>query len=428
MKYLLFLLLFCLPSMKAEAQLYFPPVFGSSWATTPPSELGWCQDSIDVLYDFLENSDTKAFILLKKGKIVLEKYFGTFTADSLWVWNSAGKTLTALAIGIAQEEGHLNIHDTTAQYLGNGWTNLTPEQEEKITIRHQLTMTSGLTDTGDIYCTDPSCLNYMADPGTRWAYHNGPYTLLDGVIENVTGMTLNQWVNQKICSPIGMSGFYYPFGYNNVFISNARSMARFGLLLEGEGIWNGNPVLDDPQYFQEMTTPSQTINPSYGYLTWLNGQSSFMIPQLQFSFSGNTIPNAPNDVFASLGKNGQIINVAPGDSIVFIRMGATQGNSLVGNQYNDTIWMHINNLSCPLETAENIFHTLRIVPNPVNSFPVTIEGLQPDDLVYATDLSGKRIPCSRNGISIHPETQEPGIYLITINRSGHTKTLRLLVN
>ncbi|HNR86278.1 MAG TPA: serine hydrolase, partial [Taishania sp.] len=120
-----------------KAQTYFPPLIGNTWETTDPADLGWCEDSIQKMYNWLENSDSKAFIVLKNGKIVLEKYFGTFTADSFHVWNSAGKTLTAYAVGIAQYENLLNINDKSSDYLGAGWTSLTTSQEDSITIKHQ---------------------------------------------------------------------------------------------------------------------------------------------------------------------------------------------------------------------------------------------------------------------------------------------------
>src|SRR5262245_52854379 len=102
-------------------QSYFPPLTGSTWDTLSPSALGWCPDRIDSLYDFLEEKNTKGFIVLKDGRIVLEKYFGTFTQDSAWYWASAGKTLTAFLIGQAQEQGFFDIDDSTSQYLGAGW-------------------------------------------------------------------------------------------------------------------------------------------------------------------------------------------------------------------------------------------------------------------------------------------------------------------
>ena len=169
--------------------LYFPPKIGNTWDTISPTGLGWCQERIDSLYAFLEQKDAKAFILLKDGKIVLEKYFGTFTQDSAWQWNSAGKTLTGFTVGIAQQEGHLKITDTTSKYLGKGWTSCTSTQEDKITIKHQLSMTTGLDDNILTWsCTKNTCLKYLTDPETRWAYHNAPYTLLDDVISNATGV------------------------------------------------------------------------------------------------------------------------------------------------------------------------------------------------------------------------------------------------
>ena len=75
--------------------LYFPPITTNQWDTVVLTELGWCADQLQPLYEFLEDHNTKAFIVLKDGKIAIEKYFGTFTQDSIWYWASAGKTLTA---------------------------------------------------------------------------------------------------------------------------------------------------------------------------------------------------------------------------------------------------------------------------------------------------------------------------------------------
>ena len=85
---------------------------------------------------------------------------------------------------------------------------------EVITIRHQLTMTTGLDDeVTDPYCTDDTCLIYKAEAGTRWAYHNAPYTLLDQIMETTTGLTLNQYTSQKIKTITGMTGLFVPSGF-----------------------------------------------------------------------------------------------------------------------------------------------------------------------------------------------------------------------
>jgi len=223
----------------STAAIYFPPTSGT-WETVTPVSLGWSESAISDLSTYLNTTNTRAFILLKDGKIVFEQYAGAqltssaaFTSTSLWYWASAGKTLTSAAVGIANANGKINLDAKTSDYLGTGWTSLTSTQENKITVRHQLTMTTGLDDysggaTGDSDCTDPSCLIYKADPGTRWAYHNAAYTLLDGVISAGTGQTLNAYLSDQILSKIGMDGSYVKNGYNNIFYSTPRSMARYG--------------------------------------------------------------------------------------------------------------------------------------------------------------------------------------------------------
>ncbi len=346
MKYTLLLLLI-VANVFAKGQIYFPPNTGNTWATITPAELGWCEDQIPELLTFLESNNTKAFIVLKNGKIVIENYFGTFTQDSLWYWASAGKTLTSYLVGIAQQNGQISINDLSSSYLGSGWTSCTAAQENNITVRNQLTMTSGLDDgVADPYCTDPNCLVYSADAGTRWAYHNGPYTLLDGVLEGATGQTLNGLVFSALKQPTGMDGFFFQSGYNNVYLSTARSMARFGILMQNGGNWNGNQLMTDANYFQEMITPSQNLNNSYGYLWWLNGQSSYMIPQAQIVIPGMMFPNAPSDVYAAIGRDGQFLNVSPSEGLVFIRMGNAPDNSLVPFLLNDQIWEKLNYVMC----------------------------------------------------------------------------------
>jgi len=433
MKKHILILLIIISAFTVKSQpLYFPPLVGTTWDTTSIVSLGWCKDKVDTLLDYLGRKNTKAFILLKNGKIVIEKYYGTFTQDSVWYWASAGKTLTAFTVGIAQQEGHLSINDTTSDYLGTGWTDCTPQQEEKITIRHQLTMTSGLDDgVPDHYCTLDTCLQYKADPGTRWAYHNGPYTLLDGVVQNATGQTLNAYYTQKIKNPTGISGIFLPSGYNNVFYSKPRSMARFGLLILNKGNWNGNQIMTDTAYFNQMTTTSQQLNKSYGYLWWLNGKQSYMVPGLQLVIPGYVNPAAPADMIAALGKNGQFINVVPSQKLVFIRMGNAPGVGEVPFLMNDTIWQKLNDVMCNSSSINNkpiLENDLKIYPNPSQSF-CTIELPNQTFTISIFDLMG-RLVYEKNNVSnkIMVDTKNfcEGVYSVRVqspNSRIYTKKL-----
>jgi len=329
------------PPTQTGGKLYFPPVGSNDWQTVTTASLGWDDTQLTALYPYLQSVGTKAFIILKNGNIVTEKYFGTFTADSLWYWASAGKTMTGFLVGIAQQEKLLNINDASSKYLGTGWTSEPLAKENLITIKNQLTMTTGLDDgVADPDCTLPGCLIYKADAGTRWAYHNAAYTMLDGVIESASKVSFNTYFQQKIRNVIGMNGTWVKTpNSNNIYYSNARSMARFGLLMLNKGTWDKTVILSDTNYFHSETNTSQNLNLSYGYLTWLNGKASSMLPQSQLVFPVSIIPNAPADLFAALGKNDQKIYVVPSQNLVVIRMGNTAGGvSLAGDDFDNTLW------------------------------------------------------------------------------------------
>ena len=359
MKNLLLLLALLLLNLRlAEAQtttpLYFPPLTGSTWASTTPASLGWCQPQLDSLLAFAGRKGSNSLLILKDGRLVVEQYYGTYTADSVHYWASAGKSLTATLVGLAQQDGILSITDSTSKYLGR-WTSATRPQQRQILIRHQLTMTTGLDDTPPAPCdnesTTPGCLLYLAPPASRWAYHTGAYRTLQNMLVQASGAaSITAYTNQRLGTRIGMTGLWF----NDVFYSRARSMARFGLFILARGSWNGTPILTDAAYFQAMTTPSQALNRSYGYLWWLNGQSSYMLPGPQQTvLPGPLIPSAPADMIAALGKNDQKIYVVPSLGLVVVRQGRSAGASrLAASSFDAELWTKIMAVFCrPTATA-----------------------------------------------------------------------------
>lgn len=411
--------IFILQPLNAQS-LYFPPLTGSTWDTISPKTLGYCQTNIDRLYDFLEANNTRAFIILKNGKIVLEKYFGTHTQLTPWQWASAGKTITSFMVGMAQQEGFLSLDDTTSTYLGKGWTDCTPKQEEKITIKHQLSMNSGLDDKVlDHFCTIDTCLIYKADAGDRWAYHNGPYTLLDRVIEKATGQTLNNYTTQKLKTPIGMTGSFIPVGYNNVYFSTARSMARFGLLMLNKGKWGENQIMTDSIYFKQMVSPSQSLNKSYGYLWWLNGKQSYMLPTSQTVFPGYLNPNAPAEMFVAMGKDGQFLNVIPGQQMVMVRMGEAPDNLPVPFLLNDNIWKYVNELQCATTAVEKPMNNesmVQIFPNPSSDI-IVIKSEKSIETVEILNIQGQKLKAavfSTKEVSMPVGEMQKSIYILQV--------------
>jgi CubicO group peptidase (beta-lactamase class C family) len=423
LKHTLFSTLFCCTLLQVQAQnnLYFPPLVGNTWATTPPSDLGFCPERIDSLYQFLEVQNTKSFMLLKDGKIVLEKYFGAHTADSIWYWASAGKSLSAYLMGVAIQDFGVNIESPASTYLGAGWTSTIPDKEALIKVRHLLSMSSGLDDTPTVPgtpdptgCTDPVCFQYMADAGTRWAYHNEAYYMTQKVIENASNTTINLFTKTRLFDKIGAKGLWV----NHVMFSNTRSMARFGLLAHAQGIWNGNVIVPSAAYVQAMRTPSQQMNQSYGYLWWLNGQTSFMLPALQLVFPGTLCANAPADMYAALGKNDQKIHVVPSKGWVVVRMGnasgfTTPGGGTVPIAFDNAMWRYLNELTCVTDTETPENQQFITMPNPSSTgWQIKFAGpmTAPWQVFDAMGRAVAQGQCSGDQLALDLPDLQPGVY------------------
>jgi CubicO group peptidase (beta-lactamase class C family) len=411
-----------------RAQLYFPPTNTDTWEITPYENLNWCSDSVLALYDYLEDKNSKAFIVLQDGKIVLEKYFDNFGPDSFWYWASAGKSLRSVLVGIAQREGALSLSDKVSDHLDTGWTNCCLDKEQLIQVKHQLSMSTGLDDkVNDPYCTDDSCLHYLMDAGSRWAYHNAPYTLLRDVLESATGETMNQFSYSRVAKLIGMNGLWVNVGYNQFYFSNARSMARFGLLALNRGDWGVQPVLSDTNYFEAMINSSQSINPSYGFLWWLNGKNSYMLPGSQTKFPGSLIPNAPDDMYAALGANDQKIYVVPSKKMVVIRIGNAAGTSAnATSSFDNDLWYKIEHLTCLSGSSisqEKI--PFKIQPNPATNL-VRIQTRENIDKCQIYSSTGVKLATYTNQAVFDISNLVPGIYVMDIEVGPHTYHLRLI--
>ncbi len=329
------------PTPIGDQEMYFPPISGTEWAKIAPSELGWNESQISALLDFLRSKNSKSFLILVKGRIAMEEYFDGHKATDTWQWNSAGKTLTTATVGIAQQEKLLDINTRVSRYLGEGWTNMPLAKEALITPKHLLTMTSGINDESELIIR-PN-LTYLADAGARWSYHN-VFQRLMNVVANASGEPFENYFNSKLKRRIGMDGYWDEGLIFTIYHSTTRSMARFGLLALNHGKWETEQIGNEA-FFKESTSTSQNINPSYGYLWWLNGKSQFMLPSSQSVFPGMLIPNAPADMYAAMGAEDQRIYVIPSKEMVIIRMGKASdpGNpNFAVSGFDQALWEKIN--------------------------------------------------------------------------------------
>lgn len=332
------------PSTPEPVSIYFPPIDNASeWETNTIENLAWNASELDPLLDFLEEKNTKGFIILHSGKIVVEAYMNGHSETSPWYWASAGKTLTTTVTGIAQDNGLLNINDKVSDYIGTGWTSAPLPKEDLITCKNLLSMNSGLDDSiGDN--VDAENLVYLADAGDRWAYHN-VYVKLQDVVSSASNLSWSNYFDMVLKSKIGMTGTWIQNGDFSVYWSKTRSMARFGLMTYASGFWENEQIISE-SFLNAAINTSQDLNESYGYMWWLNGKSSFRLPQSQLEFPGELIPNAPDDMYCALGRDDQKIYIAPSQNLVVVRMGqpADATNFALSN-FDNELWSKINALT-----------------------------------------------------------------------------------
>ncbi len=322
---------------------YFPPATGD-WERVPPGTVGWNEEKLNAALKLAGDTRASGVVILYRGKILAEQYWkldeNTRAGGKAREYGalvrgrdasghviedvaSAQKSIAAMLVGIAQHQGLLRLEDPVAKHLGAGWSKASPEQEQAITVRHLLTMTSGLKDD----------LTFEAVPGTRWRYNSAAYSRAVNVLAAASKKTPNDLTREWLTGRIGMGNSSWvkrvgagaeavanPLG----FATTARDLARFGLLILAEGRWNGEPVIADHAYLHAALRPSQKLNPSYGYLWWLNGQ-----PEVARGAGARTkgplIPTAPPDLVAALGAVDRKLYVVPSLELVVTRLGNSTG-------------------------------------------------------------------------------------------------------
>nr|MBP6459005.1 T9SS type A sorting domain-containing protein [Crocinitomicaceae bacterium] len=263
------------------------------------------------------------------------------------------------------------------------------------------------------------------------AYHNAPYTLLEKVIATATKLNINTYTKTRLSDKTGIAGLWYTADYDNVFYSKMRSMARYGILAQHNYVWDTDALLKDTNYLRVMINSSQQINPSYGYLWWLNGKSSYMIPTLQTKIPGSYAPNAPKDMFAAIGKNGQIISISKSTGLVLVRIGnAPDEKGEVPTQFCDKLWEAFNKVACTKTTgiAELASPSISVFPNPASG----MLHIQPSNKLSNYKLSiltptGQCIFKGENTQQFDSQSLPKGMYFIQIQQDSKQFTNKIVI-
>ncbi len=333
------------PTPEPEAEVppqppehYFPPLDeGGTWERTSAEEAGLDAAAIDAAMTFAREAGSSGVVVLHDGRIVAEAHWevGEPTArygrmatgqtgggQSVEDVASVQKSVVSFLVGVAEGKGLLELDAPVSRYLGEGWSAAPPDKEQAVTVEHLLAMTSGLAIDG----------SYEVPPGERWQYNTRVYSRMLGVLEASTGLSTDEYTRQWLTEPTGMSDSSWtprPWVANEDanavgFSTTARDLARFGLMLQRAGRWEGDDLLGNVGYIGRSTSPSQTLNEAYGYLWWLNGQASGLRANGQ-EFAGGFIPTAPDDLYAALGALGRMLYIVPSRKLVVTRLGDAPG-------------------------------------------------------------------------------------------------------
>jgi CubicO group peptidase (beta-lactamase class C family) len=300
---------------------YFPPAQGD-WETADPAAVGWDPVALERALDFAGRRRSTAVVALQDGRIVAERYWAGADAATVRGVASVQKSVTSVLVGIACGAGSLQVGSTVTDVLGAGWSRASAPHERAVTVEHLMCMTSGLGEQ----------LEAVSPPGRRWDYVNTPYHQLHPVLSRATGVPLEDYADQVLFGPLGITSAAWPLrpasgAQGGPLVKGlemtARDMARFGLATQSGGRWGDAQVVDEA-YLRRSQEPSQQLNPAYGWLWWLNGQSSFLAPSTgQERYDGPLVPDAPQDMTGALGSGDQRVYVVPSLGVVVVRQGET---------------------------------------------------------------------------------------------------------
>lgn len=279
---------------------------------------------------------TLSLLVVHGGRIVHERYApGVTQATRTRTWSTA-KSIAATLIGMLVDDGRMSLDEP----LGFAWLPETSEPEadprSAITLRHVLNMSSGLypIDNADLEYATGSGLAYWAGvssieqmrhrglirtPGTHWDYENYDTLLAVYAMKLALGEDeYHMFPRQALLDRIGMRNTlvgtdrFGDFILSSQVYSNARDLARFGLLYLNGGVWNGERLISEA-WIDFVRTPAPSLA---GHGNYYGGQW-WLVPDDR--------ADVPKDAYSTAGNRGQFVIVVPSRDLVIVRRGLDYG-------------------------------------------------------------------------------------------------------
>ncbi len=346
-KLILILLLLCFHGStyaQLKAVSYLPVI--------SPDAAGFNKDSITALNDTLSKfrqRDYRGLVVIKNNKIVIENYYNTFWRNHIHDIRSAGKSITALLLGVAIKEGLVkNLDQDVFSFFSKEKYPSMHEDYKKVKLIHLLNMVSGLDANSDDPKTPGSegkwiakdeWVNYLLSiplarkPGEKWIYADINAVLIGAIIEEKSGMSLREFARQKVFAPLEIKEFYWytnaanqTGGAGNLYLSTL-DFAKLGLLVADKGKW-GNKQLADYDYMNRLLEKNSPAigdyNPladGYGML-WYRSKRKFGTKEVNYLWAsgngGNHLVVVPEENMVVAMTSGAYGNWYPHTRVYFI--------------------------------------------------------------------------------------------------------------
>ncbi len=260
---------------------------GSPSATQPSG------DPIEQMKAYIgdNNIHINSFILIKDGETVEEAYFNGTSRDTAAPVYSCTKSVLSALVGIAIDEGKIaSVDEKAIDLLDMEGIDLGDERESEITLKHLLTMSSGLDPLpSDEYVNQTDAVAYILqqpmhyEPGEIFAYTSGGPHVVSAILQQATGMETSEYAQEKLFDPLGISQPVWRKDSKGLALGGfgleltPMQLAQFGCLYLNEGMWNGEQIVPK-EWIAESTGKSidtkmtfECEQSGYGYYWWMNG-------------------------------------------------------------------------------------------------------------------------------------------------------------
>lgn len=271
------------------------------WFMTPDYNQKQISDSLQRK---MEEYKTVSFVVVQNGSLKHEKYWDIGSENSLTNSFSAAKSVVALLIGVAIDDGKI---ESVEQKVSDFIPEFKKGENAKLTIKDVLTMSSGLnwkesygspfsTTTKAYYGTNLNKLItkliVVEEPGKTFKYLSGNTQLLAMILEKATGKSLSEYASEKLWKPIGAKNdalwsLDKKDGVEKAyccFNSNARDFARIGQLCLKKGKWGTQQIISE-EYIENALSPARHLKTEfgtevdfYGYQWWILEYKGMKIP------------------------------------------------------------------------------------------------------------------------------------------------------